>query len=462
MLSEIKNQIVLIWKEFQRINARLVQEEVDQVDTHFKMTVNLAAGSAFVTGNPVAFLLVIACNDTTAPQRPGLFQDNPFSADGGEADDSSAVPDQLSDADAGEPDATSYTNCQAFEQGSTCFIRKIAGRTFPYNFDDGIPATEATFQVIDDMAFHSSGDLYLVDDGSPDCASTPCKKLEARIRKIDHDGIISTVFSDIGDSPMDIAFGPDDSLFITDYDLCTLSKILPDGTTSLIAASSHTSDDSCPSIPEAPVQLQRRPSALAVDLSGNIYVAEIGNPTVSKISPDNELTPLINHIGLYGFEGDGGPALDAQMRNILDMILDVEGNLLLADTWNHRIRRYNAVDRTIETIAGSGDTGDEWKTGGGFAGDGGPATSALLNHPSDIAVACDGTIFVTDFDNGRIRMVQEGIISTYAGGGETLYIGEDPIPVNQAWIVPGSLALNASGELYIEQINIIYKVECEE
>src|SRR5206468_1176387 len=110
--------------------------------------------------------------------------------------------------------------------------------------------------------------------------------------------------------------------------------------------------------------------------------------------------------GDYGFSGDGGPATSAELTSVTGLALDGHGTLFLADTYNSRVRKV-AADGTITTVAGTGEYG--------FSGDGGPATSAELAEPAAVAVDGQGTLFIADTFNFRIRKVSaDGTITTVA------------------------------------------------
>ena len=114
--------------------------------------------------------------------------------------------------------------------------------------------------------------------------------------------------------------------------------------------------------------------------------------------------------GNEGFSGDGGPATSAELRRPEGVSAGPDGTLYIADTHNHRIRRVG-VDGTITTVAGTGVEG--------FSGDGGPAAKAELRFPSAVAVAPDGTLYITDGGNYRVRRIgPDRTITTVAGTGE--------------------------------------------
>ena len=133
-------------------------------------------------------------------------------------------------------------------------------------------------------------------------------------------------------------------------------------------------------------------SGLGTDASGNLYIAACW---IQKVTADG-VVHLLGGNGIFSFGGDGGPATAAQFFVPNDLALDEDGNVYVADTGNNRIRRI-ATDGTITTIAGS-DTF-------GFGGDGGPASAAVLNSPSNVALDRAGNIFFTDSGNCRIRRI---------------------------------------------------------
>jgi sugar lactone lactonase YvrE len=126
--------------------------------------------------------------------------------------------------------------------------------------------------------------------------------------------------------------------------------------------------------------------------------------------------------------------------------VDSAGNLYIADTLNHRIRKVS-TSGIITAFAGSGPTGIE---GGGFSGDGGPATSAQLSFPEAVAVDSLGNVYISDTGNFRIRLVSStGIITTIAGDGTCAYNGDNGLAVNATLCEPQGLALDSAGNLYI-------------
>ncbi len=147
--------------------------------------------------------------------------------------------------------------------------------------------------------------------------------------------------------------------------------------------------------------------------------------------------------GLGGFNGDGIPATSARLANPVGVAVDSAGNLIIADTLNHRIRRVDATTGVITTVAGNGIQG--------FSGDGGPATSARLNDPIAVGVDSAGNLYIADTFNLRIRRVDAatGIITTVAGTGLSGFNG-DGIPATSAHLdTPQGVALDGAGNLFI-------------
>ena len=182
------------------------------------------------------------------------------------------------------------------------------------------------------------------------------------------------------------------------------------------------------------------PASVAIDTSGNVYVADAFNHRVRRVAPDGVITAYAG-TGQAGFDGDGAQAVDAQLRSPLGVAVDGAGNLYIADTYNHRIRKVTA-DGIVSTIAGTGESG--------FGGDGGPGTAAMLSYPTGIAVTGDGTLYIADTRNHRVRkLAADGTIYTAAGTGAAGYNG-DGGPADLARLnSPRDVAVSADGALYI-------------
>jgi hypothetical protein len=208
------------------------------------------------------------------------------------------------------------------------------------------------------------------------------------------------------------------------------------------------------------------PAGLAIDPVGNLYIAASGNSLIRLV---NANTGIITTVAGGGTGGDGGLATAAQLANPCDMKLDPWGNLYLSETCVSaqgggggggaggiaRIRRVDAITGIITTVAGG--------TNSGFAGDGGPATSALLNLPTGLAIDVTGNIFLADSGNNRIRRIDAGTgyISTVAGNGLAAFAGDGGLATSASLNSPAGVAVDDSGNLYIADMlnNVIRRVD---
>ncbi|MDQ2950247.1 MAG: SMP-30/gluconolactonase/LRE family protein, partial [Acidobacteriota bacterium] len=184
----------------------------------------------------------------------------------------------------------------------------------------------------------------------------------------------------------------------------------------------------------APTVSLAAPQGLAMDSFGNLYIADSINEVVKEITPNGTAITVAGS-NTAGYAGDGGPATSAKLNTPTGVALDGAGNLYIADKENNVIREVSAITRTIRTIAGNhGNT-----HGSSSVGDGGPAISATLYGPNDVAVDSTGNIYIADSFNGLVRKVDiSGIITTVAGGG-----------IGGLLSNPSGLALDPAGNLYI-------------
>jgi sugar lactone lactonase YvrE len=203
--------------------------------------------------------------------------------------------------------------------------------------------------------------------------------------------------------------------------------------------------------PALEAELQQ-PQGVATAPDGSVYLSDMNQ--IIKITPDG-----IIHLfggdqgGGPDFYGDGGPALNAYFDFPMGLDLDPDGSLFIADFNNNRIRKIDP-DGIVSTVAGS-------ESVGGMAGDGGPATAAQLYSPTDVIVAPDGALFIADSNNNRIRRVGvNGIITTYAGNGNGASSGDNGPAMDAGLNHPRSIALGPDGSLYIAEYdgNVIRRV----
>jgi uncharacterized protein (TIGR03437 family) len=193
--------------------------------------------------------------------------------------------------------------------------------------------------------------------------------------------------------------------------------------------------------PATSAQLDR-PHGVAVDPAGSIYVADSSNNCIRKVT--NGVITTVAGNGTAGLSGDNGPATSAQLQGPSGVAVDSAGSIYIADTYNNRIRK--VTNGVITTVAGSG-------IGGGFSGDNGPATGAMLAFPFGVSVDSAGNIYIADNGNNRIRKVTNGMIATVAGNGTQGFSGDNGPATSAELNAPYGVAVDSVGNLYIADLN---------
>jgi sugar lactone lactonase YvrE len=329
-------------------------------------------------------------------------------------------------------------------------ISTVAGNGNGGYSGDGGPATSAQLNWPECIAVDSAGNLYIAEYGNN------------RIRKVAPGGTISTVAGNgtvgySGDggpatsaelrSPHGVTVDSSGNLYIADSDNSRIRKVSPGGTISTVAGtgSAGYSGDGGP----ATSAELREPLGVAVDSSGNLYIADLHNDRIRKVSPGGTISTVAG-TGSAGYSGDGGPANRAALRGPHGVAVDSSGNLYIADHYNRRIRKV-VPGGMISTVAGNGT----W----GYSGDGGKATSAQLYFPLGVAVNSAGNLYIADSSNNRIRKVTpRGTISTVAGNGTWGYSGDGGPATSAQLAQPKGVAVDSAGNLYIADEYRIRKV----
>ena len=278
---------------------------------------------------------------------------------------------------------------------------------------DGGPALLARLNVPKGIFMDSWGNLYIADRGNH------------KIRRVDTSGNITTVAGtgssgDSGDGglatlaqldePRRIFVDSSDNLYIADTRNHRIRKVDASGIITTVAgtgSSGFSGDGGLATL----AQLDE-PHGVFVDSSGNIYIADRKNHRIRKVDGATGIITTVSGRPGSGFSGDGGLATDAKHNQPRGIFKDSSGNLYIADTDNHRIRKVDAATQIITTVAG---TGNSW----GPLGDGGLATSARIKEPVEIFLDHNYNIFIADRDDRRIRVVNaiDGKIYTLAGTG---------------------------------------------
>ena len=282
-------------------------------------------------------------------------------------------------------------------------ISTVAGTGEAGFSGDGGPAVEAQLRYPTYMAVDADGSLFFSEN------------FDHRIRRVSSSGTISTIAGTgeegfAGDGgpavqaqlnyPRGVSVDADGNLFIADSYNRRIRKVDPSGNISTFPKG-YSSDG---------VTLSGSPAGVAVNAEGNLFFSDTTNSNVYRVDPSGTITQIAGS-WRWGFAGDGGPAIKAQLNTPSDVAVDADGNLYIADENNHRIRRVDASG-IITTTAGTGVEG--------FSGDGGPAVKAQLAGPRGVAVDAAGNLFIADHGNHRIRKVDpSGTITTIAGRGET-------------------------------------------
>ncbi len=320
---------------------------------------------------------------------------------------------------------------------------------------DGGPATSAQLSGPANVAVDSAGNLYIVDRGNQ------------RIRKVSNPsspsgGIITTVAgggNSLGDggpatsaslnNPSAVAVDSAGNLYIADSYNNRIREVSTNGVITTVAGGVPPTGPIPVLGPGLPpyggfggdggpatgAQLYD-PTGIAVDSSGNIYIADYYNGRIREVS-----NGVINTVAGGGTSlGDGGPATSALMAPF-SVALDPAGNLYIGDLHNNRLRKLSGG--VITTLAGNGQAPAV------YSGDGGPASSALLNQPVGVAADPAGNVYIADEGTDRIHKVSGGVIITVAGNGIFGFSGDNGPAASAQLNYPIGIAVDTAGNLYI-------------
>lgn len=324
-------------------------------------------------------------------------------------------------------------------------ITTIAGTgTEGFSGDGGLAVAAALNKPIG-IGVDDSGNIYIADTRN------------ARIRKVNPKGIITTIAGtgipgNLGDgglataaqlyTPTDVAIDHKGNIYIADIKNNTIRKVdKVTGVINIIAGngiSGYSGDNGL-----ATAAAISTPQAIAVDTSGNLFIADYNNSRVRKVSNATGIITTIAGTGATGFSGDGGIATAAELFNPSGVAVNRQGDVFIADTYNNRIRKVNSATGIITTIAGNGTTG--------YSGDGGLATLAALSQPVKIALDDSSNFWIADINSNRLRKVSSatGIISTVAGTGIGAYSGDGGAATSAQLYSPTDVAVDPSGNIYI-------------
>lgn len=307
-------------------------------------------------------------------------------------------------------------------------ISTVAGTGTSGFAGDGGPATSAQLASPDRVIVDSSGKIYIADG------------VNWRIRQISG-GTISTIAGTgtagyTGDGaaatkaelsdPTGIALDASGNLYIADSANNVVRVVSSSGTIATFAGNNtvgFTGDGGLAVDAEL-----SNPTAVAVDSSGNLFICDAGNSVIREVSSSNISTVV------------GGAATELQLNQPDGIVFDSKGAMYIADTGNRRIVKF--IPGFISVIAGNGTLGD--------SGDGGPAVEAALGDPMGLAVDAAGNLYIADTFNSKIRKVTpDGTISTVAGDGVQAYFGDKGVATKAALDFPHDVTVDKSGNLYI-------------
>ena len=184
------------------------------------------------------------------------------------------------------------------------------------------------------------------------------------------------------------------------------------------------------------------PHGTALDGHGNIYIADLKNDRIRRVDASTGIITTVVGNGEHGYSGDGGPTTEAMLASPIAVFATADGDLYIADHRNSRVRKVEAATRIITTVAGTGEQG--------FSSDGGPATHAAIALPRDVALDADGSLYIADGANNRIRKVDpDGTITTIVGTGSEKFSGDGGPAPKANLSMPYSIALDSDGNLYV-------------
>ena len=250
------------------------------------------------------------------------------------------------------------------------------------------------------------------------------------------------------DNPRGIVTDPAGNVYFCDFTNNRVRKIATNGAITTVAGTGiagYNGDN----IQGTAAQLNQ-PYRVALDPTGNLYIADPGNNRIRKLAPNGIITTVAGN-GSANYSGDGGLATSTALDYAEDAVVDVFGNIFIADSANNVIRKVS-TSGIITTVAGNGYAAG---TGSGnYTGDGGLATHATLYNPVSIAVDPAGDVFISDQLNNVIREVNtSGIINTVAGTGTFAFGGDGGPAIKAEFGYPAGVALDAAGNLYIVDVN---------
>jgi sugar lactone lactonase YvrE len=324
---------------------------------------------------------------------------------------------------------------------------------------DGMPATAARLSSVFSVAVDTAGDLFIADS----IIDPENDSYNYLIRKVAPDGTLTTLPPVAGCCFASMTADAAGNLFVPIGP--SIWKISPNGTQTLVAGNGTYGPPSGDGRSATQAQLNG-PTAVAVDATGNLFIADNAGRSIRVVAPDGVIRSLASIPPAAPIpSGDGGPATMAELQLAVSglsyqsgLAVDSAGNLYIAETAAHRVRRVSP-DRTITTVAGVGGPRCTGPSDCRSLGDGGPAIDAALAYPTGVVVDKAGNLYIADTGNARVRRVlPDGIITTYAGNGNAPEWNSRGVgnggPATSAPLNVQSLAMDSTGNLLISEGNL--------
>ncbi len=304
-----------------------------------------------------------------------------------------------------------------------------------------VKATETEISLVDGIAVDKKGNIFIA------------MRDNNIINRVDTQGNM-TPFAGTGESgfdgdggkatdaklkiPAGLTFDKKGNLYIADRDNHRIRKVDTRGTITTVAGNGTAgfSGDGG----KATDAMLNLPSGIVIDDNGNIYISDRSNDRVRVVNSKGIITTIAGN-GMDGYNGDSGPATQAQLSRPFGLALDKKGNLYIADRGNNRVRKVNPQG-IITTVAGDGSFF--------YMGDNGPAYRASIAGPTGVVVDDNGILYIADRNNNRVRAVDtQGMIRTVAGTGQQDYNGDSEVARDTNLYLPFGVALDQDNKLLI-------------
>ncbi len=373
---------------------------------------------------------------------------------------------------------SSGSKCTASTGQTAGEIFTVVGTgTGTYN-DDGQLATGATIYNAEGVAVDAAGDLFIADENNYRIREVPCDvstltctapagQTKQFIYTVAGTGNTTFYGNNLPATgaelyyPTGVASDSAGNIYIADYDNCVVQEVSAStGEISVFAGTAGTCNYGGDGASATSAYLNH-PYRVVVDSKDNVFIADFNNCLIRKVTGGTITTVVGKSPSLAcGYAGDGGSATAAELYYPDGVALDKSGNLYISDYGNQVVRIVSCL--TVTSTGGTctpktGQTKGDIYTfagnnslGAGYAGDGGPATSAKLYYPYDVAVDASGNVYIADYDNNRVRKVNtSGIISTFAGNGASGYEGDGGLASDTSLWNPAGVGVDGAGDILI-------------